>query len=46
MLDYTKELTLHIQGLGMLFHLAFQEIDETTEVDIPKFCIYQEDRWV
>lgn len=35
MLDYTKELTLHIQGLGMNFHQAFQEIDNTTQVEIP-----------
>ena len=35
MLDYTKELTLHIQGLGMNFHQAFQEIDKTTQVEIP-----------
>lgn len=35
MLDYTKELTLHIQGLGMSFHHAFMEMEERTQVDIP-----------
>lgn len=35
MLDYTKELTLHIQGLGMSFHHAFMEMEEKTQVGIP-----------
>lgn len=35
MLDYTKEITIHIQGLGMNFHEAFQEIDQYTPVNIP-----------
>jgi len=35
MLDYTKELILHIQGLSMFFRQAFEEIDNTIDVDIP-----------
>jgi hypothetical protein len=35
MIDYTKEITLHIQGLGMFFRQAFEEVDNTTQVDIP-----------
>jgi hypothetical protein len=35
MIDYTQELTLHIEGLGMNFHEAFQEREEVTLVDIP-----------
>jgi len=35
MIDYTREITLHIQGLGMLFHQAFEEVDNTTQIEIP-----------
>lgn len=35
MIDYTKEVTLHIEGLGMNFYEAFQEREEITQVDIP-----------
>ncbi|MFM6400185.1 MAG: hypothetical protein ACKPFF_26210 [Planktothrix sp.] len=35
MLDYTKELTLHIQGLSIYFHQAFEEVDKHIDVDIP-----------
>ena len=35
MIDYTKEITLHIEGLGMNFYEAFQEREEITQVDIP-----------
>ena len=35
MLDYTKELTIHIQGLGMFFRQAFEEVDKFIDVEIP-----------
>lgn len=35
MLDYTKGLTLHIQGLGISFHQAFMEMEERTQVYLP-----------
>lgn len=35
MLDYTKELTIHIQGLRMFFRQAFEEVDKFIDVEIP-----------
>lgn len=34
MLDYKRELTLHIQGLTIYAHEVFQEIDKATQVEI------------
>lgn len=35
MLDFTKQLTLHLQGFTIYAHEVFQEIDKTTQVEIP-----------